>query len=154
MDSKDEEVFIDFVTKQNDIFINTRNQPIDSIEISASDDLSFYIATSQSKINLSKNGFVDSITSDVIQFSRGFKKEQQLTHGRLWYEPKYYNAEQVLVSKEKWLQEKFMQYRQWIKKKIRESKCKDFYIGEGAYQQYKNNELQMMSTPNMSVQFD
>lgn len=154
MDKEDEEKFVSYVLSQNDYFINTSNQSIDSYELIESKELSFFIASSQSKINLSRSGFVDSITSDVIQYSRGIKKESQITHGRLWFEVKYYDESQVLISKEKWLKEKFRLHSNWIKENYRQSRCKDFYIGEGAYQHFKNGNLHMMATPILKVEFE
>ena len=154
IESKDEEKFVNYLVSQNYYFVDKYNQHNDVSELLRSNVLSFFIASPQSKIHLGKGEFVDSITSDVIQYSRGFIKESHLHYGRLWFEGKYYNEYNVLTFKDDWLHDNYMNICKWVKKNFRLSNSKDFYIGEGAYELYKNGVYKMMASPKYTVDFN
>jgi hypothetical protein len=108
-----------------------------------------------SKIIYSRNGFIDVICSDVIEFSRSMARNQKkVQYGRLWVELKYFEESGVGVTKEKWLNEKYSAYKRWIEKQYKISKCKDFYIGATTYKIYKHESFKLMATPVLEVEFE
>jgi len=114
----------------------------------------FFIASSESKIFKSKNGFLDQIRSDVIECSRCILQNGNLLfEGRIWVEPRYYDENGIIKNKEAWLAQKFNAYRSWIKKNFRISADKSAYIGAEAYA-LKTKGHRMMNGPNVEVMFD
>ncbi len=65
-----------------------------------------------SKIKNSSNGYIDAIYSEVIEFSRSMTRNQnKVQYGRLWVELKYYDELEKSITKEKWLSEKYNNYK-------------------------------------------
>jgi len=81
-------------------------------------------------------------------------KDNHVEHGRIWYQTQYYDAMGVIKKKHKRLIDQYNNYKKWILKNYRISKCRDFYIGEEAYKLYKSGEYRMMATPMTEVHFD
>lgn len=118
-------------------------------------DIQLFIFLKHSEIVSGNSGFINESISDVIEFYRckivnGYKIE----YGRLWVELKYWDKQGQLITKEKWLSERFEFYRKWIKKNCRISKDKGFYIFDEAYKLYREGKMQMISPINYVVEFD
>ena len=163
--SKDEELIIKLIKENNDLLINemggkilefgkpvvySSSKPLDSKIIKKA-----FIYTSKSRIIKDKNGFVNELFSDVIEFSRcEVKNEKHLWNGRIWVETKYYYDNQEIEKKPDWLNIKYNYYQRWIKKNLMPNKDNNFYIGKDAYKLYKEEGYKMKNSPLVELDFD
>lgn len=152
--NNDEDYFIQTIFNSSDKIVDSKGNSMTLGEIKLC-RLNLYIISPNSKIFYTKNNFINSINSDVIEYARNTVNiKKQVEYGRLWLETKYYDTYGNAVTKEKWLSAKFSKYKKWIVKNYRLSKDKDFYISEEAYKLYKSGEYKMMATPVTEVHFD
>ncbi len=150
----DENAFIKLIEEFGDRIVDNKGKTLVAEEIIKSDRSVFYILSQSSKITYSVNGFIDVICSDAIEFSRSMIRNQsKVQYGRLWVELKYFDESGNSITKEKWLNNKFNMYKRWIEKQYKISKCKDFYIGNAAYDLYKNERYKLMASPILEVEF-
>lgn len=159
MSAEDESEFIEVVRESGDRVLRERLQNGSPEDVTDSPslpgDYQFYLASRQSKIVESKNGFIDPYDSDVIEFSRSRTlKGNAMDPGRLWVEMRYWDRENRLIVKEDWLLKRYEFYRRWIQKHYRKSKTGPFYlyIGEGAYRLYLSG-VKMMISPIRAEEF-
>lgn len=156
MVQQDERRFLDFIVARHDKILLPKfgKVPIDVHAFSANDAYQFFITTTQGKL-VERGGFIDELTSDVIEFDRcKIKNGREMDYGRLWVETKFWDEQGQLVTKEKWVNDFYESYRKWIRKEYRLSKDKGFYIAEEAYRLYRAGKLKMMATPKLAVEFD
>lgn len=73
--------------------------------------------------------------------------------GRLRFETSFWNDYGQLVKKQDWLVKMFDIYVKGVKKNYRKSKYGSYWIGEDAFNMYKDGEWLMMSGPKYSVNF-
>ncbi len=153
--NEDQVKLVDFVKELSDMIVDNKGIALAVEHIYVSNRSSFYILSQQSKVAYSDNGFIEAFSSDVIQLSKNMiRRQNQVEYGRLWVELKYYDSLGNIVTKDKWLSDKYNMYKKWIIKNCRISKEKDFYIGEATYKLYKSGEYKMMATPVTEVEFD
>lgn len=151
----DEYNFLKTVSEHKHILLDSKSKHLTFEEALASKELMLFIALSDSKIIVSKSGFIDQITAEVIEFARCKEwMEKVLDEGRLWVKIKYYDNSQQLCTKSRQVNEVYNIYVKWIKKNHRISKCKDYYVGPDAYQKYKNKGYIMKAGPKHFVEFD
>lgn len=156
MTSKDEEDFLKFVVECSDSIIDNKAFDLTVEEATSSTSiLSLFIAPRNVSIAKDKNGFVDPVAAEVIQFSRCILLEgKYLKNGRIWIKLKYYDDTSKLVNKSKDLKDTYSIYEKWIKKNFRLSKCKDYYVANDAYRSYKEDRTILMDGPKQVIEFD
>jgi hypothetical protein len=152
MVNSDEIKFLEEVQRNNDLLITKEQDIIDNYS-NLNDQRIFYLKSNRSEIITNSNGNINSINSDIIEFSRSMPIGNKVSYGRLWVELKYYNEFGESIKKENWLNDKYNLYSKWIKRNLRISKCKDFYIGDEAYGFFQSGEMLMMATPIIKVEF-
>lgn len=151
----DENGFLQFVSDNNDLIMNDKADAIDVKDAIDTSALSLFIVATNIKVFKSNSGFLDSIVSEAIQFTRGFvNNEKTVRSGRLWAEFKYYDCNHQIVTKRKEFNEMFNRYVKWIKKNCKMSRCKKYYIGNHAYKLYKEEGFLMKAGSNYTVEFD
>jgi hypothetical protein len=159
--NSDEEKFLEYVKESGAQIFDKKSNPIEIDKfgriIEDKDQPSItqlFITSPESKIRKDENGFIDQILSDVIVFRRCSLTEKKMVwEGRIWAEFKYYDDRDELIKKEKWFEQKFNKYRSWIKKNFRISIDKFAYIGEEAYNLYKEKGYRMMNGPKVEIKF-
>ena len=161
----DEIKFLELIEATGDLIVDDKGNTIDIIEFKEGllhseekkDYLAFtefYIIFPDSNIIKFESGIINQIRSDVIEVLMCSVTEENLVReGRLWAEFKYYDENRMLKSKGKWFEEKFNLYRNWIKKNLRISVNKGYYIGEEAYKLYKEKGYRMKAGPKVEIKF-
>ena len=151
----DEKQFFESVSELKDIIVNDKLQPVTVNELQNSNKTTFYIMSSESSIIKDKNGYINAIRSEVIEFSKCLIRNDKLvSYGRLWAEFEYFDDSEHRVIKSKRFKDKFVEYKKWITKNLKLSNSKDFYIGQEALKLYKFEGYKMMATPKLEVKFD
>ena len=147
MGPEDEKKFIELVLSQQDLLIRIKLKEgeIDPVKDPLNtNDSQLFIVSRQAKIIAWDSGFIKGSESDVIEFDRCKRDSNKIKVGRLWMEMKYWDKQEQLITKEKWFNDRFEFYRRWLKKKYRISKNKGYYIGEEAYELYREGKSQMI----------
>ncbi len=151
----DEEGFLQTVSEANHLIVDEKVSPILLEDAINSIILSLYLISSNSCIFKNNSGFIDAIVSEAIQFSRCMNREEKVVRsGKLWAEFKYYDRSKQLTTKNKQFNDMYNLYAKWIKKNFKQSKCKNYYIGNAAYEKYKSEGYLMMAGPQHIVEFD
>ncbi len=165
MHGDDEIKFIELVEYFGDSISDRGGNPFDisklngfllhKEEITDSSKLTIlFIIFPESKLVKRESGYINPVEADVIEFSRcDITDNNQIWEGRLWAEFKYYDENGTLKSKDKWFEQKFNKYRNWIKKNLRISVDKDYYIGEEAYKLYREKGYRMKAGPKVEIKF-
>lgn len=165
MVGKDEVKFFEIIGEFGDLTVDDRANPINLNKVREfpvyTDEridpppiTQFFVIPPELNVRKTENGFIDQISSDVIEFSRCSITDKNIVwEGRIWAEFRYYDENDQLVKKEKWFEQKFNKYSRWIKKNLRISIDKDSYIGEEAYRLYKEKGYRMMNSPNVEIKF-
>ncbi len=86
-----------------------------------------------------------------------YRSQKRIERGRLWVQLKYYSsydADAQIISKDKWLEDKYNYYKRWIIKNSKISKDKMFYIGKETYVLYKEAGYKMMGGPIVEIEFE
>jgi|GEM_PF-5432169 len=114
----------------------------------------YYIAAPNSKIEIRDKAGLQSVISEVIEFSPSIiRHSNELWNGRIWIETKYYDEHRNIVMKPKWFIDMFNLYQKWIKKNLRPNKDKDFYVGDNAYKLKKSEGYRLMNSPKVEIDF-
>lgn len=154
MASQDEVYFYNLINELGDILIDNRGNPL-SVEESMKYKLNQYITSTDYANRLHHNEIVDPIGANVIDFSKAScNKEKQFEPARLWIEVKFWDDSGNLITKDKWLIDKFNCYKKWIKKNCKLSKDKNYYVGKAAEKLYREEGYKLMSTPKYEVELD
>lgn len=153
MASQDEVDFYNLINELGDILVDNRGNTL-SVEKSMEYKLNQYITAADYANRLHPNKIVDPIDANVIDFTIASCKEKQLEPARLWIEVKFWDDSGDLISKDKWLIDKFNYYKKWIQKNYKLSKDKKYYIGKAAEKLYREEGYKLMSTPKYEVQLD
>ena len=159
MVNEDETEFIKKVVESGDFFLDDKGNILTPGEVK---DIwgNFWIISPQSKIIKMDNGFIDDDRVDAIQFCKCFVKNQKfVSPGRLWVQLKYYSSYDEsarIITKEKWLEDKYNYYKRWLVKNYKGDKGKGlrFYIGRETYRLYKEEGWKMMTSPVNEAEFD
>ncbi len=166
--NSDERIFFDYIKEQGDSIIDINLNPIDSnsingnviytdIPLDSPPLLQFFIISTDSIIKKYKNKYLDTISSDVIEFSRGslqiIGNETILSPGRIWAELKYYNDQNKIIGKDKWFQDRTKNYINWIKKNFKSNIEKHYFIGSNTIQETCDNKYKLMDGPKFEVKF-
>ncbi len=115
--TKDEETeFLKMVIEAGFLISDDRNVTLNKEEAVISKELSLFILFNNSKIVMSKNGFLEIIESEAIQYSREFYFNNKSRNNRLWVGNKYYNNNGQLVSKCKELDDMYSFLVKWVKR--------------------------------------
>lgn len=158
MGPEDEKRFLGLVLAQQDLIIKPRirNCEVDPWrENPEQPDHIIYIVSRDSRIVTRGLGFIDDLQSDVLEFSRCvMRDDRHMDYGRIWFEMRYWDEHTNLVQKDKWLSDRFEFYRRWIRKEYRHSNGLDFFVGDQAYEMYREGRVQMMAGPLLAVEFD
>ena len=160
--------FLKEITKNGDFLVDDKLNPVseeiikkdiiyDKKEMIEIPLLQVFIVSPDSKIFKMDNGYIDTFSSEVIEFFRSAiidrENEKEIVDvGRLWAEFTYYSGEEK-IRKEKYFEQKFESYRKWIKKHLNISKTKEFYIDEEAYNLYKKG-YKMQLSPKYNEEFE
>jgi hypothetical protein len=153
MTKLDETNFLIEVLNNGGLILDDKVNTLSLDDVKECEAISLFITLPGLKIEKNKSGFVDAITSEVIQFSRCMIFAEEVRTGRLWAEFKYYNAGQ-LVNKSKEFSDIFKKYEKWIKGNYRLSKCKFYYIGNDAFKLHKTEGFKMVAGPKHIVEFE
>lgn len=159
--SKDEMEFVNKVIKSGDYFVDDKGNKLTLDDLKK--EMLVWIVSPKSRIVKNHWGHIDDDQVDGIQFVRSkiWEKSQvwaqrNVQEGRLWVQLKYYSSfspDAQIITKEKWLEDKYKFYKRWIVKHTRISKDKFFYIGEETYLLYKGG-LKMMQGPKTEIEFE
>lgn len=163
MFGSDEYKFLKYVNDTQNYVIDRlgNNISIDEIERNTyADDLvnrvfaSYYIVAPNSKVEIDDKTGLNSIVSEVIEFSPSvIKHYTELWNGRIWIELKYLDENRNIVVKPKWFIDMFNLYQKWIKKNLRPNKDKDFYVGDNAYKLKTEKGYRLMNSPKVEIDF-
>jgi len=157
MAEKDELLFLEKVEELGYIIYNDddeRNRiQVDKNDIICSNWLELYISFNGA--NIPKDGeFINQICSEIVQYSRCRSwVEGNLSPGRIWGEFKYWDSNDELATKSSEFNEMYNTLAKWLKKNMKLSTDKSFYIGEYAYQLYKEKQYVMREDPKYTVEF-
>lgn len=155
MSLKDEMEFFEKVLESKAIIVNDRALSMTLDEAIKSNALSLFIVLNDAYVYKSASGFLDVIVSEAIQFSRGMRRDEStIRSSRLWAEFKYYDVNSNLIAKSKQFKDMFNVYNKLIKKNFRQSKCKNYFIGNEAYKLYKEDGYRMVAGPKHIVEFE
>lgn len=155
MTEMDEIVFLETIIENKHVILDDKANILVWKDILTSKTLKLFIALPNPNILYLEGGFVNPITTEVVDFSRCKEWSAKILNvGRLWVEIKYYDNTQQSQTKSKQFNEMYNNYVKWIKKHFKISKCKDYYIGTDAYQKYKNEGYIMKAGPNQVVEFE
>lgn len=155
MTKLDELEFLKMVVENGYLIMDDKASVIEIDEVIESSTLSSIITFKNSKICKSENDFLDVIESEVIEFSRSLNRsDNSMLSGRIWGEFKYYNSSQELIAKSKQMNDMYNILVKWIKKNMRQSKCKNFFAGSDAYRFYKINGYKMLAGPKHIIEFE
>ena len=150
----DEEEFLKKVKESKHFILNNKGHIIKFDEIQASNTLSLFISLPDSIIRKYSSGFIDSISSEVIQYTRCTELEGKgLRDGRIWAEVKFYDDNDQLTGKRKEFEEMYKLYEKWLRKNFKISKEKDYYIGSDALRLYREEGYIMVAGPKQTVEF-
>ena len=149
----DELNFLKFVMESGDYITDTKGLKIEIDDVIKSKEHKFYIVSPKSIVTTMTFGFVDYNSSEVIEFLRCANKNNNIEYGRLWAEFKFYDNNDLLISKDKAFEEKYNRYKRWITKNYKISKDKDFYIAQEAYKAYLDGDYSMIAFPSTKVEF-
>ena len=150
---EDEVEFLQMVADSGYLLVDGNGGKLNIKEAISSKELSLFITFNDSHISISNSGFLDAIISEVIQYSRGLKKENQLEKSRLWMENKYYDFSGTQKSKTKELTDMYKIFEKWVKKNYVKSDCCNYYIGQIAYAQFKEGDFNCKAGPRHIVTF-
>ena len=152
----DELCFESEIRRNNYVLIDEMANPLSDGAIADTTEQQLYITYPDAQIILSKGGYVDAISSDVIQWSRCKAREDNtLSEGRIWVEMRHWNEEQELVTKNDYLSRMYDVLVKYIKKNTKRSIDKPYsYIGASAYASYKNENCKMVHGPRVNIEFD
>jgi len=153
MTEEDEIIFFKQFEEMQKNILNANGRFLTIEEVLNSKDKLFFIASKESNIIIKSNGYIDTLKSDTIEYTRCIAKENTLMYGRVWTEFKYYNEDGNCIMKDKKLKEDFNILKKWITKNLKISKCRYFHIGDDAYKNYKEYGWNMMATPVTNVEF-
>lgn len=153
MTNKDEITFFKHLENMQKSILSDKGSVMTIEEVFNSKDMLFFIASKESNIIKKTNGYIDTLKSDTIEYSRCITKENNLTYGRVWAEFKYYNEDGSCIVKDKKFKEDFNAYKKWISTNFKISKCRYFHIGDDAYKNYKEHGWNMLATPVTKVEF-
>jgi len=162
MHGNDELKFLEIMEEQGDSIVDDKANPIEINKlkqffrntVEEVELTQFFMIFPESKLIRDENGFIEPIESDVIEFSRcSIESENMVWAGRIWAEFNYYDNNDAMVKKDKWFEQKFNKYRNWIKKNLRISVDKGYYIGEEAYKLYKEKGYRMKAGPKVEIKF-
>lgn len=155
MTKADELEFLKVVSANNFLIMDDRTTKISMNEAIESNALSLFFTFENAKVYKSNNGFLDVIISEAIQFSRSLNRgDCSIRSGRIWAEFKYYNSSHELTAKSKQMSDMYSTLAKWIKKNMKQSKCKNFYVGNAAYSFYKAEGYSMLAGPKHTVEFE
>jgi len=151
---KDEASFLDFIYGNDYLIMDRKGNFLSKENAQISIELSFFITFNGSQIE--KNGeFIDQYSSEIIQNSRcKFWVDDILSHGRIWTQLKYWNSDNEYVEKNSQLNQTYNVLLKWIKKNTRRSICKYYYIGEQAYEQYRQGKWNMSTGAKSFIEFE
>ena len=150
----DETIFLKFIKESNHLILDRWGNVIDFESVSTCKEMQVLIALKDSNLCTNESGFIKDIKSDVIEYTRCMKKDDnKLCDGRLWVELKYYDEQGVLVEKGAKIKEAYNKYKKWIVKCMRISIDKDYYIADGAYKLYKDGRWTMSTGPLSNEEF-
>lgn len=155
MTKADELEFLNVILVNHFLIMDNRATIISINEAIDSNELSLFFTFENAKICKSNNGFLDVIISEAIQFSRSMNIDYcSIRSGRIWGEFKYYNSSNELTTKSMQMSDMYCTLAKWIKKNMKQSKCKNFYIGNAAYSFYKAEGYSMLAGPKHTVEFE
>jgi hypothetical protein len=153
--NEDEDNFLNYVNNMDDFIVDYKGKVVNVNGIKSSNRYVYYLAFNPLMDIRDKDGYINDEYGNIIEFSRSIKKHNnRIESGRLYVDLKYYDVTGNVVTKEKWLYNKFLVYKNWIIKNCRKSKEYNFFIGEETYKLYKSGEYKMMATPVTEVHFD
>ena len=150
--SNDEIAFLSYVAKSY-ILLDSKAKTLTASEATITNELSIYFSLDKTDITFDRNGFIDPIASEVIQFSRSILRKHGLTSGRIWAGFCYYAISGEKKFKSNDVKDMYTNLSGWIKKNMKQSTCKRFYIGASAYTEYKSNRISLVSAPQNLVDF-
>lgn len=136
-----QERFIDFLNKNEFVFVDCNASMINDILDDSKRDIYLY-KQDYGNIIMSQNNKsnIDSLKSPIIEYIKTIIKEEQQTvlRGRLWIETKFYNEKGEVINKEESVLKDYQMLVRWIKKNVpyQQIKKKDHYI-----KGYINDEL-------------
>ena len=137
MAEKDELIFLERILEHGYLILDDKGNTLTVNDAHSSNNLSLFFTFSGAHI-IKSGGFVEQIESEVIQFSRcRCWSKNILESGRIWAEFKYWNSEDKLTTKGNQFSEMYTILAKWLKKTMKLSADKEYYIGEQAYQLYK-----------------
>jgi len=151
---RDELLLFEKIAELGHSILDTKGNRLSTKDAIASEKSQLYFYLSCGSIIKSKSGFVDDYSSETIQFSRcGRRVKNTIEAGRIWAEIKYWKAQDEFVAKSPRFIEMYDYLAKWIKKNMRLSINKAFYISEEAYRLYKENSWVMLAPANEIVDF-
>lgn len=150
----DERVFLQEIIKNNQIILDEKGKILSLEEAIQPSNYQLWIADKSGDLQFSTGGFINSSFSEAIEYSRCEKvNDYALDHGRIWAEFRYYDDNANIVKKSLEFEKLYQTYAKWLKKNMKLSTNKSFYIGKDAYEQYKKG-LKMKSTPVSFTEFE
>jgi len=153
MTEKDELLFWEKVRGLDYSIFDNEGNTFTVEEASSSNKLSLYLALEDADI-VKRGEFIEQIESEVIQFSRcRCWRENILEPGRIWAEFKYWNSQDELTTKSNKFTERYNVLAKWLKKTMKLSTDKSYYIGEHAYKLYQERQYIMQAGPKYIVEF-
>lgn len=128
MDEETEKRFVEFILSEGDIWANREGLRPEKIKIlpkAFSEKGWFQVYFHKIRFGVLKieelekgEGYIDSISSPVIEFSRTIIRQKDMSRGRLWVEIKVYDEEGKTVLKSKELDDWYKKLSKWVKKNL------------------------------------
>lgn len=171
----DEKEFLSEIKKKGDFLIGDQNE---RYNLDEPDKLprQVFIISVNSKIfiketEVKKIKYIDSDSSEVIEYSRSEQIDSVITRGRIWAQISFWDLDYVarinkstkivatnnnknLIQKEDWFKKKYEAYMRWIKKycaKVKDKYGYLNYLGKDALKQVRENNFKIrarIDTPN------
>jgi len=150
---EDELSILEKIAKSSELILDGMGNILTVNEASISKELSLFFSFNGAHI-VKDNGYIEQIESEVIQYSRSCNwSENILEPGRIWAEFKYWNSQNELTGKSCKFIEMYNSLAKWLKKIMKISTDKGYYIGDNAYQLYKNEKYIMQDNQKYLVEF-
>jgi hypothetical protein len=149
---EDEQEFLNVILSLGYKIADNEGNKLTIDDVITSSILSLYIYINDFSI-VKRNGYIEQIESEVIQYSIGAKNDKDLHNSRLWMQQNFFNSNGQITYKSEAFTDMFNILSKSIKKQYTLSNCNHFYIGRIAYKLYIEKGISMWAGPNHLVRF-